>query len=106
MTHSDLKRQILDIIKDITGKEFVNPIIIKDLEPEGYNVGFEVVQHYPIWISAELPDDKFLKFIKKELQQAKWLKMHYARAVRNTTGYPSLSLSSPYDTRRINGKNG
>lgn len=106
MTHTELKHQIQDIIRDITHREFINPIIIHDLQPQGYAVGLEIRQYDPVWYSAELPDEEFLKFIKRELRQAKFLKKGFYRAIRNTTlDHPLNGLVSPYDTAGINGKN-
>lgn len=104
MTHTDLIHQIRDIIRDITCREYVRPIIVKDLKPQGYAVGFETHQYAPTWYSADLPDDRFLEFIKKELRRAKFLRNEYNTAVRNTTGDHINSLLSPYDTARINNK--
>lgn len=103
MTHSDLRHRIQDIIRDITGKEFIAPIHIRSLEPQGYQVGFEFIQYQPTWYGAELPDEEFICFITKELKQAKFLRTHYGKAVRNTGLDHTLnSFISPYDTTRLN----
>ena len=103
MTHSDLKHQIQGIIRNITGKEFTGAIIIHDLQPQGYMVAFEAEQYHPVSIGADLPDDKFLCFMEKELKKAKFLRIDYRKAVRNTTLDRTLnSFVSPYDTTRIN----
>lgn len=106
MTHTELEHQIRDIIRTITNKEYIKPIIIRSIDPEGYEVGFELYDYKPIWYSATLPDDQFIKFITKELCNAKFLEHKYAKAERNTTLDRSLNkLISPYDTARINPKN-
>lgn len=103
MTHSELIRQIRDIIRDITHKEFTGGITVKDLKPQGYIVEFEAHQYHPVSYSADLPDDQFICFIKKELRQAKFLRAGYHQANRNTTlDHPLNSLLSPYDTKRLN----
>lgn len=102
MTHTDLIHQIRDIIRDITCKEYTRPIIVKDLKPQGYAVGFETHQYYPTWYSADLPDEEFLKFIRNELRRAKFLRIDYNKAIRNTSGDHINSLLSPYDTARTN----
>lgn len=106
MTHSDLRLQIQDIIRRITGREFIGRILIRDLKPQGYSVGFEAIQYQPVFYSADLPDDKFLCFIEKELRQAQFLRTAYSKATRNTTlDHPLNKFVSPYDTARIDRKN-
>ena len=51
--------------------------MVKDLEPEGYSVGFEVIQYRPLYISATLPDDEFLKFMKQELRNKAFIFARY-----------------------------
>ena len=41
MTHSQLKQAILDIIRSLYKKDYIAPIHIRDLDPIGYEVGFE-----------------------------------------------------------------
>lgn len=38
MTHTELEHQIRDIIRTITNKEYIKPIIIRSIDPEGYEV--------------------------------------------------------------------
>lgn len=103
MTRTDLIHQIQDIIKDLTGKEFTGGILVRELKPQGYAVGFEAHQYNPVWYSADLPDDKFMCFIRKELKNAKFLRAEYHKAVRNTSlDHPLNRLISPYDTTRLN----
>lgn len=64
LTHSELKAAILDIIRSLTKKEYIGPIHIRDLEPIGREVAFEHLQYRPTFLSAELPDDEFLKFLE------------------------------------------
>ena len=59
---------IRDIIRSSHKREFTGKIHIKDLEPEGYSVGFEVIQYRPLYISATLPDEEFLEYMKQELR--------------------------------------
>lgn len=105
MTHSDLILRIRDIIRTITKKEFVRPIHVRDLEPEGYEVGIEFRQYDPVYYSAQLPDDLFIKFICHELRKSKALRTECAKAERNTPNHIHNDFLSPYDTTRLNGKN-
>lgn len=77
MTHEELIAAIRDIIKCQHNREFTGKIIIKDLEPEGYSVGFEIIQYRPLYISATLPDDEFLKFMKQELRNKAFIFARY-----------------------------
>ena len=52
-------------------------ITVKDLEPEGYSVGFEVIQYRPLYISATLPDEEFLKYMKQELRNKAFIFARY-----------------------------
>ena len=45
MTHTELIAAIQDIIRCLHNREFTGKITVKDLEPEGYSVGFEVIQY-------------------------------------------------------------
>lgn len=105
MTHTDLIHRIQDIIRDITKREFVKPIHVRDLKPMGYEVCLEFRQYDPVCYSAELPDDLFMKFICKELRNCKYLRIAYSKAERATSDRIPNDFLSPYDTTRINGKN-
>lgn len=77
MTHEELIAAIQDIIRCQHNREFTGKITIKDLEPEGYSVGFEVIQYRPLYISATLPDEEFLKFMKQELRNKAFIFANY-----------------------------
>ena len=68
---------IQDIMRCLHNREFTGKIIIKDLEPEGYSVGFEVIQYRPLYISATLPDEEFLNYIKQELRNKAFIFTKY-----------------------------
>ena len=77
MTHEELTAAIRDIIKCQHNREFTGKIIVKDLEPEGYSVGFEIIQYRPLYISATLPDEEFLEFMKQELRNKAFIFARY-----------------------------
>lgn len=77
MTHEELIAAIRDIIKYQYNREFTGKIIIKDLKPEGYSVGFEVIQYRPLYISATLPDEEFLEYMKQELRNKAFIFARY-----------------------------
>lgn len=77
MTHEELIAAIQDIIRCQHNREFTGKIHIKDLEPEGYSVGFEVIQYRPLYISATLPDEEFLEYMKQELRNKAFIFARY-----------------------------
>lgn len=77
MTHQALIAAIQDIIRCQHNREFTGKITVKDLEPEGYSVGFEVIQYRPLYISATLPDEEFLKYMKQELRNKAFIFARY-----------------------------
>lgn len=87
LTHSDLRQAIRDIIRSLHGREFIAPIHIRDLDPIGYEVGFEHIQYRPTYISAELPDKEFLKFMEQELRRKSFLLADYFKTERVKTTF-------------------
>lgn len=63
-----LDGEIRKAIKEVYHKEYNKQLRIKHIKPIGWKVilGMNHPEH-PIIISAELPDDKFIKFFKQEL---------------------------------------
>ena len=87
LTHSQLKQAILDIIHSLYKKDYIAPIHIRDLDPIGYEIGFEHHQYYPVYISAELSDDEFLKFLEQELRHKSFLLAEYFENNRYTATF-------------------
>ena len=77
MTHQELIAAIQDIIRCQHNREFTGKITVKDLEPNGYSVGFEVIQYRPLYISATLPDKEFLQYMKQELRNKAFIFAKY-----------------------------
>lgn len=71
--------------------EFGGKIIIKNLEPQGYSVGFEIRQYRPLYISATLPDEEFLKFMKQELRNKAFIFARYYKTTLVQNSYPPLA---------------
>lgn len=103
MTHTELKHQILDFIKTLTGKIFIGDITIKSLNP-GYSVGIEYRQYDPVFYTAELPDEEFLKFIKEEIRKSGHIKVERRKLESVAPNTIRNNFLSPYDERRINTK--
>lgn len=63
--------------------EFIGRIDITDLEPQGYKVALNLDgSENPLVIMADLPDDKFICFIKEELRHRKLHKQQHFKAVK------------------------
>lgn len=84
MTPIELTQVIREYIRDIFKRDFINAIIVKPIVPQGYTVEIEAEQHYPTTFSAELPDDEFLDYIKKEIKQSRIFRTEYHQAQRYT----------------------
>lgn len=84
MTPKELEVAILDTIQKVYCKKYVGKIKCIPIQPTGWIVilGMNNVDK-PITISAELPDDKFLKFFEQELNDRNWDTIHWF------TGYKS-----------------
>lgn len=86
-------------MKDLYKAEYVGRIDIEDLDPVGYKVSFVMDrEEKPLVIIADLPDEKFLPFIREELRSRKL----------NRTGFYKALLTTPdcYDGKGINRQNG
>lgn len=79
MTHTDLKQAILDCIRQLYKMEFIGEIKIEDLDPVGYKVSLNLDRsENPLVLIADLPDDKFLEFMREEIRSRKLHKVkHY-----------------------------
>ena len=78
MTHQDLKQVILDYFRTTYEVEFIGKLEIEDLYPTGYKVKLYLDNdYYPVVIISDLPDEKFIPFIKEELRSRKFHKTQY-----------------------------
>lgn len=81
MTHTELKQAILGFFRDIYKAEFIGGLKIESLDPVGYKVSINLDRaENPVVIIADLPDDKFLEFIKEEIRYRKFNKTKYFMA--------------------------
>ena len=76
-----IKQAILEAVRDIYHKEYIGRLEVKELSN-----GFQLLMWFnkpeaPITISAELPTDKFIKFIRQELRD------RHFEIVKYFTGY-------------------
>ena len=97
MTHTDLKQVILDCIRQLYKMEFIGEIKIENLNPIGYKVSLNLDRsENPLVLIADLPDNKFLKFIKEELRSRKLHKMKHYLA----TKVPSNTINNCNERER------
>ena len=65
-------------MRELYEMEFIGDIKIEDLDPVGYKVAFNLNHSKnPVVIIADLPDEKFLPFIKEEIRSRKFHRVHY-----------------------------
>ena len=70
-------------MKFIYKADFIGKIDIEDLEPVGYKVSFYLDNpEYPLVIIADLPDEEFISFIKKELRIRKLIDTKYYKTIK------------------------
>ncbi len=68
MKLNELRKQILCLFEEQYKKRYTGHIWIKELQPVGYEVKLGINNDdKPLVISAELPYNQFLQFIKKEI---------------------------------------
>jgi len=68
MTLAEIERVIRCYFTEVYNVEYVGSLKIERINPIGLKVRLGIMNDYkPMYISAELSDEKFLKFFKKEL---------------------------------------
>ena len=83
MTHTELKQVILDYIRELYCMKYIGGLEITNLDPVGYKVAFNFDKsEMPLVIIADLPDEEFLPFIKKELRDRKLQRVKYFGATK------------------------
>lgn len=103
MTTEEIKNKILDIVKEVyhyQGDTWIynGKLDIKELTPVGYIARFGMNNvDKPIVISAELPEEQFLKFIKEELRSRRFNTIKW---FIGTKTYPDNSI--PMDKNSCN----
>lgn len=93
MTTTELEQVIRDYILDISKKQYIGKITIQKLNPVGYCIHLYMnTPEKPIVIYAELDDQRFLKFLRKELVDRRFNLVHYGE----------LQLNYQYECSPIN----
>lgn len=91
-----LKQQILELIEKIYCKKYIGTLKVNHINPIGVTVRFGILNNEkPIYISAELKDDQFLKYIEKELH------LRHFDLDKYFVGYKEYSYHCPVDRRCI-----
>lgn len=73
MTEQECKEKILQLIEDVYNKKYIGTIKVTKINPIGYTIRLGMNNNdKPIMISAELSDDKFIKFFRQELLDRHW----------------------------------
>jgi hypothetical protein len=74
-------------MRELYEMEFVGNIKIEDLDPTGYKISFNFNQsENPVVIISDLPDEKFLPFIKEEIRSRKFHRVKYYSASKLSPG--------------------
>lgn len=81
MTTQEIKQAILEAVMDIYHEKYVGKLDVNELKNGFQALFYFNKQETPIAISAELPAEKFIKFIKKELRE------RHFEIVKYFTGY-------------------
>lgn len=94
MNIKELEQVTRDYLTDIYKRKYIDKIKVIPLETKGYSVHIgRGVQYQDFVICAELDDDKFLPFLKKELRRLDFYHTSYGDiTLRNT------SLNCPKNT--------
>nr|DAN37437.1 MAG TPA: hypothetical protein [Crassvirales sp.] len=72
-TDGNIKEEILSIIEKIYCKKYIGTLEIYRIIPFGLIVRFGLnCNEKPIYIAAELSDDKFLKYMEKEIRSRRF----------------------------------
>lgn len=80
MTEIELEQAILELIQDIYKSQYIGKIKVKKIEPSGYCVKLGMnTPEAPLVIYAEFEDEKFLKFMEKELKNRRLDKVYYGK---------------------------
>ena len=86
MTNDELKQTILCLIEQLYNKKYIGKLWIKNLTPIGYQIKFGINNDdKPLVISAELPEDEFIKFMKNELRERR---LDYVKYFIGVKTYP------------------
>lgn len=92
MTIQALEQVIREYIMDIYKKTYIGKLNIQKLDPKGYCIKLGMnTPDQPITIYAELEDNEFLKFLRKEIESMSL----------NLVYFGSLNLRYPYECNPI-----
>lgn len=83
-TDGKLKNEILALIQKIYCAKYIGTLEVYRSISSGIIVRFGLnCNEKPIYIAAELPDDKFLKYMEKEIRSRRFDFVKYFQDIRN-----------------------
>lgn len=95
-TDGKLRNEILALIQKIYCAKYIGTLEVYRIIPLGVIVCFGLnCNEKPIYIAAELPDDKFLKYMEKEIRSRRF------DFVKYFLGYKEYPYNCPKDRRCI-----
>ena len=95
-TDGKLRNEILALIQKIYCAKYIGTLEVYRIIPLGVIVRFGLnCNEKPIYIAAELPDDKFLKYMEKEIRLRRF------DFVKYFLGYKEYPYNCPKDRRCI-----
>ena len=96
MTREQFGQAILECFSEVYGKSYIGSLFITKL-PKGFDVaiGFNH-RETPLHITAELDEDKYIEFFKKELRERRFDCTQYSHV---SLEYPESKLTCKCQTK-------
>lgn len=96
MTELEIEQAILNYFTEVYDVKYVGTIKIKKMKPKGISVRLGIPNDYkPMFISADLEDQQFLNFFKKELRNRHMELVDFFKGIKT---YPDDCIQN-LDTR-------
>ena len=96
----ELKQTLICIIEEVYQKQYIGKLQVERLNPVGLVVKLGLnVDEKPIVIAADLEDDKFLDFFRKEVREKRLDEIKFFRGFKNLQEEPECCHAAPMDPR-------
>lgn len=90
----DIKQNILTYIQELYKKKYVGELIVKTIQPYGYQVTFGLnVTEKPLVVAAQLNKCSFLKFIKQDIRDRSMDFVKYFKGIQMYPEYCQIDSS-------------
>ena len=90
MTQAEIEQAILNCFTEVYKVKYIGTLKVERLKPIGLKVRLGIMNDYkPMYISAELDDNQFLKYFKQELYDRNLDMVEFFKGVKN---YPDDCL--------------